>query len=303
MPLHRSWIGTVAVVTLLVAACQTTPTTTTTSALTAPIAAADSVASIDGTTIKYDVAGQGDTALVFVHCWTCNRSFWDAQVPYFAPNYKVVRVDLAGHGESGKQRKTYSIPAFGADVAAVVDKLDLKHVILVGHSMGGPVALEAAKRLGDRVIGVVGIDTFYTAFSFPKEKQASNEMAAKFIQPLEENFPANADKLMRSIFAPGADPALVDRIAKNAGAADKAVALSAMRKMFDWYVQDANMAFLNIDGRLRNINGDPKGENKPLHESVVLIAGAGHFPAQEKPTAFNQTLGQIARQLVDNAKK
>ena len=110
----------------------------------------------DGVPLHYDVTGSGDVALVFVHCWTCDRSFWNAQVPHFAPNYTVVRVELAGHGKSGHGRERYDMAGFGADVAAVVEDLGLSRVVLIGHSMGGPVSVEAAKRLGDRVIGVVG---------------------------------------------------------------------------------------------------------------------------------------------------
>ncbi len=47
----------------------------------------DSATSADGIPIKYETVGQGDVALVFVHCWTCNRGFWDAQATYFAPRY------------------------------------------------------------------------------------------------------------------------------------------------------------------------------------------------------------------------
>lgn len=61
-----------------------------------------SATSADGVAIKYESVGNGGVALVFVHCWTCNRGFWDAQVAHFADRYRVVRLDLAGHGECGQ---------------------------------------------------------------------------------------------------------------------------------------------------------------------------------------------------------
>ena len=101
--------------------------------------------------IHYDVHGQGDRALVFVHCWSCDtRTYWQNQVDEFAKDFRVVTVDLGGHGQSGMNRKEWTMAAFGADVAAVVNKLDLKNIVLVGHSMGGPVCLEAARRLQGR---------------------------------------------------------------------------------------------------------------------------------------------------------
>ena len=108
----------------------------------------------DGVPIQYSVQGKGDTALVFVHCWACDRTYWDNQVSEFAKNYRVVTIDLPGHGQSGQGRKSWSIPSFAEDVKTVVTKLDLKRVVLIGSSMGGPISLEAARVMPDRVVAV-----------------------------------------------------------------------------------------------------------------------------------------------------
>ena len=71
----------------------------------------------------------------------------------------MVALDLAGHGDSGVNREAWSMTNFGADVAAVADTLQLEDIILVGHSMGGQVALEAARLLKGRVKMIVGADT------------------------------------------------------------------------------------------------------------------------------------------------
>ena len=93
----------------------------------------DSVASADGVMIHYETRGSGDRELVFVHCWSCDRCYWEEQLDEFSKDYQVVAVDLAGHGESGMGRETWSMEAYGADVAAVANKLGLKELILVGH--------------------------------------------------------------------------------------------------------------------------------------------------------------------------
>lgn len=255
-------------------------------------------ASADGVPIKYESVGNGEVALVFVHCWTCNRGFWDTQVEHFADRYQVVRLDLAGHGESGWGRKAYTMPAFGADVAAVAEELGLVKIVLVGHSMGGAVAIEAGKLLGTRVIGFVGVDSFYTGFQVP-----TGDKVAAFIRPFEEDFTANTDKFVRSMFTPTSDPELVDRIARTLASGDKQVAISAMKEVFAWYERDAESAFRRVGKKLRNINADPKAENRPLHDSVVLVPGAGHFVAQEKPMEFNRVLDEIVRQFIQDAKK
>src|SRR5262249_21572171 len=108
----------------------------------------------DGVNIVCEVLGNGDTALVFLHGWCGDREYWKHQADAFASDYRVVTLDQAGHGESGKKRKHWSIDSLAGDVEAVVKALGLKRVILIGHSMGGPVALMAAKRMPGTVVAV-----------------------------------------------------------------------------------------------------------------------------------------------------
>jgi pimeloyl-ACP methyl ester carboxylesterase len=262
----------------------------------------ESAKSADGVSISYETAGKGDVAVVFVHCWTCNRGFWDRQVEHFSPQYQVVFLDLAGHGESGKGRKDYTVAAFGADVAAVVNKVGAKKVVLVGHSMGGPVSLEAEKILGDRVIGIVGVDTFRTKFDMPKDPKERQTFVENFVKQFETNFADSVIKFMRSLFAPTTEAMLSELVSQSSGTADKDMALSALRNTLNWYGTDSEAAFQRVGKRLRNINGDPKGDSKPADDSVVLIGGAGHFPAQEKPAEFNQTLETMVKQFVEPPK-
>src|SRR6185295_11577645 len=93
------------------------------------------------------------------------------QVEPFARRYKVVTVDLAGHGESGVGRKDWTIASFGGDVAAVVQKLGFDRVILIGHSMGGDVIAETARQLpAGRVVGMVWVDT-YKQLGTPRRRE------------------------------------------------------------------------------------------------------------------------------------
>jgi pimeloyl-ACP methyl ester carboxylesterase len=116
--------------------------------------------SSDGVPIHYDVQGSGTIALVFVHGWCCNRGHWAGQLDHFTPHYTLVTIDLAGHGASGRDRTRWNMPSFGRDVTAVVEQLGLEQVVLIGHSMGGLVIVEAARRLPSAVIGLVGVDTW-----------------------------------------------------------------------------------------------------------------------------------------------
>ena len=115
----------------------------------------------DSIPISYEVYGKGTLALVFVHGWSCDKSYWKGQLQPFSQRYKVVAIDLAGHGASGLNRKDYTIESFGADVASVVERLDLKRIVLIGHSMGGDVIAAAARLLPrNRIAGLVMVDTY-----------------------------------------------------------------------------------------------------------------------------------------------
>jgi len=109
----------------------------------------------DGVTISYEVRGVRDPALVLVHGWANTRAIWGVHPETLSRRHRVVALDLAGHGASGADRSEWTMEAFGEDVVAVVDELGLESTVLVGFSMGGAVVLEAAERLGDRVLGVV----------------------------------------------------------------------------------------------------------------------------------------------------
>ncbi|WP_312393930.1 alpha/beta hydrolase [Chryseobacterium sp.] len=92
----------------------------------------------DGTLINYNISGNGTIAFVFVHGWLGNLQWWEDQEQYFNDNYTVIRLDLGGHGKSGKERKIYTHTGYAEDIISVVNDLDSKDIILVGHSMSGP---------------------------------------------------------------------------------------------------------------------------------------------------------------------
>ncbi len=247
------------------------------------------VNSADASPIVYGVRGQGDIAVVFIHCWTCNHEFWRPQIEAFSNDYRVIWLDLAGHGLSGSNRTQYTMEAFGKDVAAAVTASDAKKVVLVGHSMGGPVAVEAADILGDKVIGIVGVDTFYTPFESPKSEAAINE----FVQPFRDDFKQASEKLVRSMFVPTADPELVTSVVDQMSVADPEMGASAMYEILKWSARNKPSALDSYSSKLRNINADPSGDSQSGHQSVTLIPGVGHFIAQAKPHEFNEALRRI----------
>lgn len=259
---------------------------------------AGTAASGDGVTIQYQVTGTGSPALVFVHCWCCQRSFWDAQVPHFAQKHRVVTLDLAGHGESGSDREKWTIPSFGWDVVSVVEKLDLEQVILIGHSMGGPVILEAARHMPERVIGLVGVDNFQDM----GERWPQEELD-KLLGAMQSDFEGTTRNFVLTMFPPTADSALVGRVAADMSSALPEVGIGAMEAIFSWYEEDFNQAVAEIDAPLHCISSDlwPTNVegNKRYFPSfdVSLMPGRGHFIHMEDPETFNRLLDEVVKKF------
>lgn len=112
----------------------------------------------DGNLIHYEVYGNGDQTILLIHGWSNNLHVWDGQIETFSKNYRVVAVDLPGFGKSINNRQIWTMDAFGRDVAAVINHLELDQVILVGFSMGGPVSIETAKQVPQKIKGIVLVD-------------------------------------------------------------------------------------------------------------------------------------------------
>jgi pimeloyl-ACP methyl ester carboxylesterase len=185
----------------------------------APARAGESaiVESVDGVPISYQTGGDGAATVVFVHGWSCDRGYWREQFDRFAEYYRVVAIDLAGHGDSGPGRTDWTIENFGRDVVAVMDALDLQDVVLVGHSMGGPVVLEAALMAPDRVVRVIGIDTLQDPDAPGMSEEQIDGMVAGFEEDSTgprspsrpDQFPALSDRQgrLRQVRDRGRDPA------------------------------------------------------------------------------------------------
>jgi pimeloyl-ACP methyl ester carboxylesterase len=246
------------------------------------------VLSPDSVIIRYDVRGEGDRALVFIHGWCTERSYWNAQVDEFARDYKVVTLDLAGHGRSGRNRKVWSMQAFGADVAAVVEKLDLPEVILVGHSMGGPVMIEAARLLGPRVTALVCVDVFQNLEYIPTEEERK-----RYVDFFARDFPDNAYRYVWSLFPPTADSGLVEAIATEMAAAPVEVAIGSYEQLLRY---DYAAALKDVRLPIRCINSDEFETKLDINNRVAgsfkvkIMPGHGDFPQIVDPETFNALL-------------
>ena len=250
----------------------------------------------DGVTIRYEAAGGGEPAIVFVHGWSCDRSYWRTQIDHFSAFNRVVAIDLGGHGESGLNRKNWTIASFADDVRSVVDALNLRKVVLVGHSMGGSVVMEAATIMRERVVAVIPVDSFTSA----PTQEDRERVFPTLLEALRADFRTATEEMVKKfMLKPNTDPELAERIVRDMASAPPAVAISAIEN----YLDEAD-TLTNIKPPVRLINADLSPTDLALWRrgkadvSLAVMPGVGHFVMLEDGEEFNRLLANAVRDLV-----
>jgi len=253
----------------------------------------------DGVNIVCEVRGKGDTALVFLHGWCGDRAYWKHQVDAFAPDFRIVTLDQAGHGESDKDRKQWTTSSLAGDVEAVVKALGLKRVVLIGHSMGGPVALIASKRMPETVVAVIGVDTLQDAeFKMPEE------VSRKFLESFEKDFKGTMRAGLGGMLHEKTDAELKTWLLTRAEAQDQKMALGLMHDLTGLDMKKllkeakAPVRCINSAGGFQFFTPTAIETNKKYADyNAVTIAEVGHYPMLEKPEEFNQKLRDVLKEF------
>lgn len=137
------------------------------------------------TTISYTDQGKG-TAIVFLHGFLENQKMWEAFVPELSKKYRIITIDLLGHGNSESLGYVHSMEDNADVVYAVLSELRLRKAIFVGHSMGGYVALAFAEFYPEAVKGLVLLNSTSRADS--EERKANRDRAIKAVKQNYSNF-------------------------------------------------------------------------------------------------------------------
>jgi len=279
---------------LILTACGPTEDQTELPAPTGPLAHSERVSSFDGVPIAYTVVGEGDGALLFIHGWACDRYYWTSQLYDFADTHKVVAVDLAGHGDSGSDRLEWTVESLARDVQAVVDHLELNSVILVGHSMGGPVAIEAARLMPDRVVGVIGVDTLHDV------NYVYGDEWEQILVAYEADFAGTCTQFVGQMFLEDADAGLVTEITDDMCEISPEIGIALLRA-FPGY--DLSGSLAGVEVPVWSINSPQWPTNVENNRNVdpdfdvLIIEGSGHFPMREKREEFDRLLEQVIEEI------
>ena len=252
-----------------------------------------------GVSLRYDRAGSGPLVLL-VHGWTCNRTFWDRQVQALRDRFTLVTVDLRGHGESSHPRTGYTIGALAGDLEHLVRALGVPRLAVVGWSMGGLVALELARRLGERVSALGLVCTTAGGLADRKSPPGHPDRAGEMRAAVANDFRGFARQLAADFFLKGAEsplhPWAVAQMQKTpphvAAAALDAMLAADLRK----HLRGLEVPTAVLHGRHDKLL--PLADGEALAKGIrgarlVVFEESGHAPFLEEPEAFNKALGEL----------
>jgi pimeloyl-ACP methyl ester carboxylesterase len=252
-------------------------------------------ATIEGLSLAYTDQGTGQPPLLFVHGFPLSRGAWDKQVEAFSSSHRVLAPDLRGLGESEGSAGTATMDRYAEDLAALLRTWETGPAVLIGHSMGGYVALAFQARFPDLLRGLVlvgtraGADTpdaaakrRATADKVAKEGPGSviDDMAPKMLAA------SNPDQAMakqvRALMAPSRSEGVAAALRGMADRPDRTPGLGGI-----------GVPTLVITGADDTII--PPSESERLAAAIPgaeleIIPNAGHLVAYEQPEAFNRRL-------------
>jgi pimeloyl-ACP methyl ester carboxylesterase len=252
-------------------------------------------ATVDGLKIHSSSAGDGSKTIILVHGWTCDDSSWTEQVPALAKTFRVVTLDLPGHGRSDSPRDgQFSMDLFARAVEAVRSESKADKVVLVGHSMGTPVIRQYARSYPQHVAGLVLVDglVFMPA--------ASGRAAAPPIQLGGPEGLKARENMIKGMFTPATPPALQQHVLKMMLGAPEATASGAMLATFDaanWKDEVMTMPVLGIYAEKSQLGNQEYSKRIFPALEYTEIPGTGHFVMMEKPLEFNQLLTTFVNKI------
>lgn len=255
-----------------------------------------SEAKYDGSKVHYESYGKGKEAIVFIHGWTCDLTFWRGQAPVYT-KHRALLIDLPGHGLSEKPDVSYTQERFARAVEAVMSDAGVERAVLVGHSMGGPVALTFLRLFPAKTKALVLVDAYVPKPPKDDAERASQKARMEpFIRSFQApNYKETAQKMIESMFTDKTTPAQREEIRSKMLATPQHVVASAMEGMFA-------------------IEAPKPGETYPLPVMAIMAAtpgragseafvrtvfpnltyeewqGSGHFLMMESPDRFNKAV-------------
>jgi pimeloyl-ACP methyl ester carboxylesterase len=248
--------------------------------------------------INYFQQGQGNTTLLFLHGWCIDGTYWENQVECFSENYNVYAIDLPGFGKSKAVRTHWTIEEYADDVAAFIDAMNLKNVVIIGHSMAGEIMLQTALSNNPKIVGIVGVDNFklIDVVFTPEQIKQMNDFFPLLENDFKNSAPAYADMML---FHPSTSKEVKDRVKTDFANSDSVIGYNTIITQMQYSSADAQrLEQLNYKLYLINSDSFPTNETGLKNHcknsfQVETINATGHYPMIEKPAEFNLILEKV----------
>ncbi|MEW6468887.1 MAG: alpha/beta hydrolase [Bacteroidota bacterium] len=239
------------------------------------------------TRIHYIEKGCSENVLLFIHDWGCNSSYWSQQVAYFSRTYRAIAMDLPGFGRSCSAQRAWTVEDFSRDVSALIEGLQIKNVILVGHAAACDIIVETALSRQVPVAGLIGVES---------HKITSADMGS-MARSMQSDFKNTVSQYAdRFLFHPATDSLARIRVKLDLRNTDPHSGIPALRNQIS-YKEKLPSRLSELEQPLYLINSDRTPTDLALLEKnckrsfdVVYIPATGHFPMIEKPSKFNRLL-------------
>jgi pimeloyl-ACP methyl ester carboxylesterase len=236
----------------------------------------------------YDIGDRKKkNALVFIHGWTGNAELWRASYSAF-PNYRVIALDLIGHGKSDKPRVDYTMDYFAKSVAAVLNAAKVDNAVFVGHSMGMPVSRQFYRMHFSRTLGIVNVDGSIRAF--PDRAQYEG-----FIANFRADYKKTSTEFIDGMLVTMKDEKLKQAIRTSNQQTPEYVGISAM-SAFDnddlWRTDPIRAPVLAIFAESPWWPADTESFMRSIAPNLDfhMWKGPTHFLMMEKPAEFNELI-------------
>src|ERR1044072_1251116 len=240
---------------------------------------------LDGARIHYMNYGKGNDALILIHGWTMNVDNWRDNVADLAKRNRVIAIDLPGHGQSDKPQTTYSMELFARAIEAVMRDAKVKRAVLVGHSMGTPVARQFYRRNPGKTLGIVIADGSLRPFG---NKAMLDQLIAGFRAP---GYRTQMDQMFTMMIGKNLSADAQDRIKSSSANTPQNVLVSAFEGMADpsiWGEDQITVPVLAIMAKNPFYPPDVEASFRKIAPQMEfhMWDGAGHFVCIERREGF-----------------
>ena len=229
-------------------------------------------------------------------------AFWQQVFPELTDNYHVIAIDLPGFGKSKATRENWTIEEYANDVAAFIDKLNLKKIVIIGHSMAGEIMLQTALSNNPKIVGLVGVDNFkFIDVEFtPEQMKQMTDFFPQLQNDFKNSAPIYADMML---FHPMTSKEIKDRVKTDFANSDPVIGYGTFMNQMQYAYSDAQR-LEQLDYKLYLINSDGfptneiglKNQRKNSFQ-LKTISATGHYPMIEKPEEFNSILEKVLAEM------